>query len=88
MVVRISHDLAVVTIHFKAVFVEVHTDGQKIFGQVEGIASHAAAQIVNDGGCFAVFATSVCLASAFPERRFPTADILGGTLFQSELVAK
>ena len=83
-----SHDLAVVAVHRKAVFVEVHTDGQKVFGQVEGIASHAAAQIVNDGGVFAVVAVSVRLAGAFPKRRFPTPDILGGTLFQREFVAK
>ena len=66
-----AHHAVVVAVHRKAVFVEVHADGQKVFGQVEGIAAHAAAQIVNDGGdAFAtvVFVVVVVyLASAFPE---------------------
>ena len=66
-----THHAVVVAVHRKAVFVEVHADGQKVFGQVEGIAAHAAAQIVNDGGdAFATvvfIVVVVYLASAFPE---------------------
>ena len=81
-----THYATVVAVHCKSVFVEVYANGYKFFRQKEGIASHAAAKVVYDGGAFAT--VLVRLASAFPKRSFPTSDILGGALFQSEFVTK
>ena len=65
-------------------FADIGEDGMCVAGfwrrQKEGIASHAAAKVVYDGGAFTT--VLVRLASAFPKRSFPASDILRGALFQ------
>ena len=77
-------------VHREAVFVQVDARECERCGQVETVAAHAAAQVVNFRTCAGrAFSCVVgCIVPARPQVRFPAPDILRGALFQRELVAQ
>ena len=82
--------LQVVPVHREAVFVEVDARERERCGQVETVAAHAAAQVVNFRTCAGrAFSCVVgCIVPVRPQVCFPAPDILRGALFQRKLVAQ